>query len=224
MTVKMHSALRDGLREHALDTLYWKKPAPVIVDRELPVLYRAAADVIGRDEPVLYIEFGVAHGKSMTEVAAIYRHPDARFVGFDSFVGLPEDWLMHKRGAFSNLGRQPLIDDRRVKFVQGWFQNTVPAAMERLSRGAGRKVLIHFDADLYSSTLFLMSTLWFHFDEYYFVFDDFIHDDACAMADFVQAFPVDFEFLIQTRGPGERPSPDHVFGRLSRKDFRIDPD
>jgi hypothetical protein len=32
----------------------------------------------------------------------------------------------------------------------------------------------HFDADLYSSTLFLLSSLWLHLPEYFFIFDEFI--------------------------------------------------
>ena len=34
-------------------------------------------------------------------------------------------------------------------------------------------ILIHFDADLYSSTLFLLCQLYREFDRYYFIFDEF---------------------------------------------------
>lgn len=217
----MDPALRDQLRSHALDSIYWPNPAKVIVGKEQSVFYKTAAEYVGVDQPILYLEFGVAHGKSMTEIANIYKNPDARFFGFDSFTGLPEDWLMHKRGAFDNGGRPPIIDDDRINFIQGWFQNTVPATLDRLSRLANRRVLIHFDADLYSSTLFLLSNLWSNFDEYYFMFDDFIHDEVVALANFSEAFPNELSFIVQTRGGGDGPNPDQVFGKIRRKDFII---
>jgi hypothetical protein len=222
MTQKMSSQLRDALRSHALESIYWPHPAKVIVEKDLPSFYRAAAEQVGHDEPILYLEFGVAHGKSISEIAKIYQHADARFFGFDSFLGLPEDWLMHKKGAFANQGRPPVIDDKRVRFVQGWFQNTVPATIQRLSRLAHRRILVHFDADLYSSTLFLLSLFWSNFDEYYFIFDDFIHDEVVALADFMQAFPNRVEFFIQTRGGGSNPNPDQVFGKITREEFRLE--
>jgi hypothetical protein len=218
----MTSELRDTLRMHALDSVYWSRPADTIVEKDLPTFYRAVAEKVGINEPILYLEFGVAHGKSIAEMSKVYGHVDARFFGFDSFIGLPEDWLMHSRGAFSNNGRPPSIDDTRVRFVQGWFQNTAPAAIERLSRLPHRRVLVHFDVDLYSSTLFLLSQFWNYFDEYFFIFDDFIHDEVVALADFARAFPVKLEFFIQTRGSGAPPNPDQVFGRIVRQEFRLD--
>src|SRR6185437_13815381 len=130
----------------------------------------------------------------------IFTNPDSRFFGFDSFVGLPEDWLMHKAGAFSNQGKLPSIDDKRVDFIQGWFQNTVPTNLGRLAAIPHRKVQLHIDSDLYSSALFLLCQLWNTFQEYYFIFDDFIHDEVVALGDFMSAFPCRVEFLIQTRG------------------------
>ena len=101
-------------------------------------------------------------------MTGIYKHSDSRFFGFDSFVGLPEDWLMHKKGAFANGGKPPLIADDRIQFIQGWFQNSVPSTIERIALIQRQRVLVHFDADLYSSTLFLLSMLWNNFEEYYF--------------------------------------------------------
>ena len=49
----------------------------------------------------------------------------SRFFGFDSFEGLPEDWGDVPRGMFAVEGRAPHIDDARVQFVQGLFQETL---------------------------------------------------------------------------------------------------
>jgi hypothetical protein len=220
MPEKMSADLRDALRANALDSIYWPKKAGTIIEKDLPTFYHAAADVIGLNEPILYLEFGVAHGKSMLEVTRIFEHPDARFFGFDSFVGLPQDWLMHKKGAFSNLGHPPVLEDVRVNFIQGWFQNSLPGSVERLARLPRQRVLVHFDADLYSSTLFILTQLWNFFEDYFFIFDDFIYDEVVALHDFIGAFPNEIEFILQTRGGGPGPNPDQVFGRIWRREFQ----
>ena len=57
--------------------------------------------------------------------AAELTNPAARFVGFDSFEGLPEDWRPSTpRGWFKTTG-PPAIDDARVSFVTGWFDETL---------------------------------------------------------------------------------------------------
>lgn len=213
--------LRERNRGHAMDVMYWSRPAPTILPKDLPTFYDFACGTVGRDRPVDYLEFGVAHGKSMREMTRIFRHPDARFYGFDSFIGLPEKWLMHDVGAFSNRGHFPEIGDDRVRFVKGWFQNSVPAFLSEFDKDPGRVKLVHFDADLYSSTLFLLASLWFSLDQYYFLMDDFIHDEVIALRDFAAGFPVRLEFLAQTKGGGERPNPDQVFGHMKRIEFEL---
>jgi hypothetical protein len=213
--------LRDQNRAHAMDVIYWSMATPPILPKDLPTFYAFAGEKIGRDQPIDYLEFGVAHGKSIREMTQIFTAPDARFYGFDSFVGLPEKWLMHDVGAFSNRGLFPEINDDRVQFVKGWFQNSVPAFFSSFSKQPGRPTLVHFDADLYSSTLFLLASLWFNLDDYYFLMDDFIHDEVIAMRDFSSGFPVQFEFFAQTRGGGDRPNPDQVFGYMKRIEFEL---
>lgn len=96
----------------------------------------------------LYLEFGVYRGRTLRYWARHLRAPEARFVGFDSFQGLPEDWeLGAERGTFS-VGKPPEIDDPRVSFVVGWFDQTVqgwePPEHDQL--------VVNVDCDLYSST------------------------------------------------------------------------
>jgi hypothetical protein len=221
LIVATEGHLRDLNRGHAMDTIYWSRPIPIVVPKDLPAFYAVAADKIGRDRPIDYLEFGVAHGKSMQEISKIFTSPDARFYGFDSFIGLPEKWLMHDIGAFSNNGRAPQIGDDRVSFVKGWFQNSVPPFLADFQKQPSRPTLIHFDADLYSSSLFLFTSLWHQFDEYFFLMDDFIHDEVVAFRDFVSAYPVEYQFFAQTKGGGDRPNPDQVFGHLKRIEFEL---
>ena len=58
-------------------------------------------------------------------------NPQSRFIGFDSVVGLLEDWARnYPKGALSTGGWVPEIDDERVSLLKGWLQNTLPANKE----------------------------------------------------------------------------------------------
>jgi hypothetical protein len=217
---KRDHEIRELLRQRASERIYRPHPAGRIVEKH-PELYDVAAETIGSDAPVTVLEFGVAHGRSMKMFAERFRDPSARFVGFDSFVGLPEPWLMHDTGAFSNRGVPPLLGDDRASFVKGWFQNSLPDYLANFSFDPTRTYLIHFDADLYSSTLFLLSSLWPRIPDYYFIMDDFTQDDLSALFDFALAYPIELAFLAQTRGGGTPPQPAQVFGRMRRVDFEL---
>ena len=193
-----------------------RKATDVVTDHA--ALYDYAARQLGPDLAIDYLEFGVAHGASIKAICERFRNPRSHFIGFDSFQGLPEAWLMHERGAFSTGGRLPHFGDNRVEFVAGWFQNTVPDRLKLFGTPSGT-VFVHFDADIYASTLFLLTTLWHYIPEYYFMMDDFIHEDVVALHDFSRAYPVEVEFFAQTRGGGG--NPDQVFGRLRRVSFEL---
>jgi hypothetical protein len=193
----------EARRRLAYERLYdTREPGVAVPDRF--ALYDHAADVLGRDEPLTYLEFGVGNGPSLLAMTRAFPHPETLFVGYDSFIGLPEDWLMHKRGAFSNMGELPVIADDRVRFVQGWFQNTLHESLNWLGDHLSGRLLIHYDADLYYSTLFLLSSLWPHCPDYHFIMDDFPHDDIVALHDFSLAFPVEIQFLARVAGGRRR--------------------
>jgi len=75
--------------------------------------------------PVHYYEFGVAQGDMIRFWSSKNTHPESLFIGFDSFEGLPESWEGMKAGHFDTKGNFPEINDDRVSFVKGWFQDTV---------------------------------------------------------------------------------------------------
>ncbi|MGH8980728.1 MAG: class I SAM-dependent methyltransferase [Acidimicrobiales bacterium] len=110
-------------------------------------VFDIAVDKVRGSQP-LYLEFGVYRGRTIRYWASRVRAPEAHFVGFDSFEGLPEDWQAGAgRGSFS-VGTPPDIDDPRVSFVVGWFTETLadfdPPAHDQL--------VVNLDCDLYSST------------------------------------------------------------------------
>lgn len=150
--------------------------------------------------PVDYLEFGVHRGKSMREWARLVPDPDARFVGFDSFEGLPEDWQQVAARVdtdhFDVGGRPPEIDDPRVSFQVGWFQDTLPPFLDKFE--PREQLVVHCDADIYSSTLYLLTmcdrilrpgTIVL-FDEFASVLNEF-----SALADYCSAYRRDYEVI-----------------------------
>jgi hypothetical protein len=106
-------------------------------------------------ERVLYLEFGVAYGESIRYWSGRLKHPESILHGFDSFEGMPESSGIWKKGQFDASGKIPETGDPRVTFFKGWFDKVLPhyklAAMDRL--------IINMDADLYSSTSYVLNFL-----------------------------------------------------------------
>jgi hypothetical protein len=179
-------------------------------------VWDAGIAALGAESPVRCLEFGVFEGYSTRYFAERLRHPQTRITGFDSFEGLPEGWAGYDRGQFSTRGRVPQIADPRVDFVKGWFQDSVPPFLEtEFGRGApDGACFVHFDADLYSSTLFLLTSLWHYVPKYYFCFDEFMGHELRAWCNFRQAFPVDARFIAYDLQDGY---PCRVFGYLERR-------
>ena len=74
---------------------------------------------VGDASPILFLEFGVFEGYSISYFSRGLGNPDSRFVGFDSFQGLPAEWQEKEKGHFSTQGRMPSISDARVSFPRG---------------------------------------------------------------------------------------------------------
>lgn len=114
-----------------------------------------------QSNPVSYFEFGVASGVSFEWWLQHAKHADSKFFGFDTFEGLPEDWgLFFKKGAMAH--DMKAIADKRHHFVKGIFQDTMRNFVNE-HRGTleldRRKVLL-FDADLFSSTIYVLTQLY----------------------------------------------------------------
>jgi Macrocin-O-methyltransferase (TylF) len=97
----------------------------------------------------LYLEFGVYQGRSMRWWSLHMSQPEATLVGFDSFKGLPEDWRHDTRSGCFRTDGPPRIDDSRVSFQVGWFDDTLP----RFTIPNHDQLIINIDSDLYSSAM-----------------------------------------------------------------------
>jgi predicted O-methyltransferase YrrM len=119
--------------------------SPKIVPDDFAVFAVAHRKVVGRAP--LYLEFGVGGGRSMRWWSQNLSQPAAKLVGFDSFQGLPEDWSpWYRAGAFA-VGTPPQIDDSRVSFQVGWFDETLPD----FKAPDHDQIILNVDCDLYSS-------------------------------------------------------------------------
>jgi hypothetical protein len=123
---------------------------------------------------VLYLEFGVYEGAAIRQWHQLLKNPESHLHGFDSFEGLPEDWnaRLH-RGHFTKGGQIPKIDDPRVKFFVGWFNETLPG----YEAPDHDQLIVNIDCDLYSSTKTVFDALrarnliktgtYIYFDEFH---------------------------------------------------------
>lgn len=119
---------------------------------------------------VLYLEFGVFRGDTMRFWSRSLKNPNSELHGFDSFEGLPEAGGPWSAGQFDTGGKIPVINDARVRFFKGWFNDVLPS----YTVPEHDVLVINFDADLYSSTIYVLNHLrpymkpgtWLYFDEF----------------------------------------------------------
>jgi hypothetical protein len=161
-------------------------------------LFQLVASEVGT-QPVLYLEFGVYKGDATRLWSELLQHPDTLLHGFDSFEGLPEEWTPGRpKGTFSTHGEIPCISDQRVTFFRGWFEHTL-LSYEPPPRPV---VVLNLDADLYSSTIFVLRKLralmrpgtYLYFDE----FSSLGHEER-AFREFVEESGMRFKLRGATR-------------------------
>lgn len=153
---------------------------------------------IGTGSHITYVEFGVFEGHSIRYFAQKNTNASSRFIGLDSFEGLPEDWAGMTKGAFDVGGNLPKIDDRRVSFIKGWFQDTWDLLETQMRAEPMGKLVVHFDADLYSSTLFALSQMDRFRLPYVAVFDEFSGHETRALYNYCQAYGAKVDFYGRT--------------------------
>lgn len=141
-----------------------------LVVRRREELFDLVARQLGQRQ-TLYLEFGVWTGAATRYWSKLLRNPDSVLHGFDSFEGLPEDWnSLRGRGAFSANGKIPHLDDTRVEFFKGLFEQTLP----EYKCPRHDALILNMDADLYASTIFVLDSLrseivpgtYIYFDEF----------------------------------------------------------
>ena len=108
-------------------------------------------------QPFDYLEFGVCQAHSFRWWISNCKNENNNFFGFDTFEGLPENW-----GAFSKGDMKaniPQVNDSRTAFHKGLFQETLPLFIQSTNFNSNKRKVIHMDADLFSSTLYVLTSL-----------------------------------------------------------------
>jgi len=147
-----------------------------------------------------YLEFGVWEGLTLRWWASRLGTPGARFVGFDSFEGLPEQWRPdYPARTFDVHGAPPAIDDPRVSFEVGLFGDTLP----RFEIPEHDRLLVNVDCTLYASAVTVLEyveTVARPGDLIYF--DELPEYDHELRALFEHAARIDMELMpiAQSRG------------------------
>lgn len=207
------AAARLGIDNNRADVLFnlakvetWRKthvPADApIFDCRFDMYDHVQREILGED-PIDYLEFGVYQGGSIRHWVGLHPHPNSRFFGFDTFEGLPENWKRiddnMQRSAFDTGGNTPEVDDGRVTFVKGLFQRTLSGFL--VSFEPRSRLVVHCDADLYSSTLYTLSKC----DDVLVpgsivIFDEFssVLNEFAALADYCSAYRREYDVLAAT--------------------------
>lgn len=162
----------ENCEAHDFVRKYLKDAAPLGSDAEV---LRFASDHVTLDG--LYIEAGVCTGKTINFIAAL--NPYRTIYGFDSFEGLPEDWVRKNTSmpkgtfGFKNPNELPPVL-HNVRLIKGWFADTMPTFAKNLH---AKEVIafLHIDSDIYSAAATVFDALQNHivpgtiivFDELY---------------------------------------------------------
>lgn len=109
----------------------------------------------------LILEFGVFSGKTINLISS--KFTEETVWGFDSFEGLPEDWIRAKnegtaptrpKGHFS-VEKLPVVNSN-VRLVKGFFRDSLP---QWITEHNSPIKFLHIDCDLYSSTKEVLTIL-----------------------------------------------------------------
>jgi len=163
-------------------------------------VFDVAITVAAKSSRPLYLEFGVWQGETLGFWAARLDNPQARFVGFDSFEGLPEKWggFDLGKGALTMHGKLPRVPGN-VVLHKGWFSDTLPVWSKE---NPGLIAFMHVDCDIYSSTVDIFRDLASQigpgtvvlFDEY-FNYPNWENHEYKAWKEFAESRGITYTYL-----------------------------
>jgi hypothetical protein len=147
----------------------------------------------------LWLEFGVCSGNTINIISS---QTENKVYGFDSFQGLPEDWGNHQpKGTYSTGGNLPIVN-HNVELVVGLFQDTLDDFLKNHTESVA---YLHLDADLYSSTKYVLDKLEnrivtgtvISFDEIY-NYPEYMDHEIKAWLEFCDRTKIKYEWITRT--------------------------
>jgi hypothetical protein len=110
------------------------------------------------DKDNLFLEFGVFTGNSINYFSK-FLDKDRIIYGFDSFVGLRENWLssVGLKGISFNLNKKlPKVNSNCV-LINGWVQDTLDAFL--IEKNVKKIGFVHMDLDTYESSKYVLEKI-----------------------------------------------------------------
>jgi predicted O-methyltransferase YrrM len=151
----------------------------------------------------LILEFGVAEGHSAAEMSHFFGS-ERTIHGFDSFEGLPEDWRPEfPQGKFAC--EVPTLASNII-LHKGLFSETLPGFLDALY-SFDKIAFLHLDADLYSSTAYVLEQLenrlvpgsFVVFDELHYQYNNYLEHEYKAFVEHHERTGFHYEFLGRRR-------------------------
>lgn len=199
-----YSNLIDKVNRNPLIKSYSKMHKDLALTLNRDEFFKYISDNIIKNEIIDYLEFGVYKGDSIKRWSTLDRNQDSRFYGFDTFTGLPEDWSSNfPKGSFDTGGVIPLISDPRVRFIKGLFQETLGPFLVGFKRT--KRLVIFMDADLYSSTLYVLTMLHpLLIKNDIIMFDEFgsLIGEFKAYLDYTTSYKLNLQPIVMITGKG----------------------
>ena len=148
----------------------------------------------------LNLEFGVFEGASINYFARL--SPEKIFHGFDSFEGLPDDWIHeHPKGKFALSELPEFLPN--VKIVKGIFSDTLPGFLLEHNDNIS---FVHVDCDLYESSAYIFKLIQprllpgsiILFDEFY-NYPGWQNGEFKAFKELVDTHSIQFNYIAYNR-------------------------
>lgn len=146
----------------------------------------------------LFLEFGVFKGVSINYFSNQLKNK--HFHGFDSFIGLKEDWKGTKSpvGRFNLFGKLPKVNSN-VTLIAGWFDEVLPKFLDTQK---SHIAFLHIDSDTYESAVIILEALGNRlkknsivlFDEFH-GYPNWKNGEFKAWNEFVDKNKIRYEFL-----------------------------
>ena len=133
---------------------------PVLKDPRWPYFEKAFRHIAAEGIEGDYLEFGVYRGRSIMMAFMLTRKfglKHMRFLGFDSFLGLPSSEGPYPLGAarcsraqFIRYVRDVGVDTRRVEIIEGLYSDSLNEQV-KIRHKIANAAVVHVDCDLYLS-------------------------------------------------------------------------
>lgn len=153
---------------------------------------------IQHKDNTLWLEFGVFSGGTINYIS---QFTNKKVYGFDSFLGLPENWRSgFSKGTFNMNGNLPEVKDN-VTLISGWFENTLEIFVKYKTEKVS---FIHIDSDIYSSAKYVLNTLKNSMDKGCIIlFDELVNypgydgetGELRALYEFIEENDVKYEWI-----------------------------